>query len=281
MSYHFYKMHGCGNDYIYFDTWQQPIPQPGVLSRQISHRHFGVGGDGIVLIGPSHIADAQMRMFNTDGSEGRMCGNAIRCVGRFLYEKKGLQRDTLTVETLSGVKTLHMHTQQGQVTGVTVDMGLPILDPPSIPVELPGSQVVDHPLRVADQDFRITCVSMGNPHCVIFVQQDPFSLNLPRLGPCFEKHPLFPQGVNTEFVRVLSPTHLQMRVWERGSGETWACGTGACATAVAAILNGHSPQGQDIRLSLRGGDLTIRWEGKQVWMTGPATFVFEGEWPEQ
>jgi diaminopimelate epimerase len=281
MGYHFYKMHGCGNDYIYFDCFQREIPKPEQLSIKLSDRHFGVGGDGAVLICPSNTADAKMRMFNADGSEGKMCGNAIRCVGKYLYERRNIHKDPMTVETLSGIKTLHMETKAGKVQQVTVAMGAPGLAPQDLPVLLPGDQVVNRQVQVGEETYAITCVSMGNPHCVVFVEDSPMQLPLEQIGPKFEKHPMFPQGVNTEFVRVISPHELEMRVWERGSGETWACGTGACATAVAAVLNGHCPRGEEILLHLRGGDLRICWKENQVYMTGPATFVFEGELMEE
>lgn len=275
MTYSFTKMQGCGNDYLYFNCFDQPVEHPEQLSVTLSDRHFGVGGDGIVLIGPSAAADAQMRMFNADGSEGNMCGNAIRCVGKYLYDRGIVKKEVLTVETKSGVKSLALHLKGGQVDTVTVQMGKAVLYPPEIPVRIDKPIVVGEPVRIGSAEYAVTCVSMGNPHCVVFCE-DPYTVDLPRLGPEFENHPLFPQRVNTEFVQVNSPSLLTMRVWERGSGETWACGTGACAAAVAAVLNGHCDQNEDIAVKLRGGTLTIRYTDEQVYMTGPARVVFEG-----
>lgn len=272
----FTKMHGCGNDYIYFNCFAQQVDDPEALSRRISDRHFGVGGDGIVLICPSQSADAKMRMFNADGSEGKMCGNATRCIGKYLYERGIAQKPVVTLETRSGIKTLRLTVQNEQVTAVQVDMGAPILTPAQIPVRLEGERAVAVQAQLAGKLQTFTCVSMGNPHCVLFVD-DVAGLDLERIGPGYEKDPLFPEQVNTEFVRVIDDHTLEMRVWERGSGETWACGTGACATAVAAVLNGHCKMDTDITIHLRGGDLVIRYTGQTVLMTGPATTVFEGE----
>ena len=269
-------MHGIGNDYIYFDCFDGELPDPSAVSVKLSDRHFSVGGDGVVMICASHIADAQMRMFNADGSEGKMCGNAIRCIGKYLYEIKGMQKDILTVETLSGVKTLHIHAENGKVISVTVDMGRAILSPDEIPALFEGERVVNAPLIVNGTTYRVTVVSMGNPHCVVF-GGDPYQLDLNKIGPQFENHPAFPERVNTEFVRVLGKNDLEMRVWERGSGETWACGTGACAVAVAAVLNGYADEGADITVRLRGGNLLIRYTGENVLMTGPAEIAFKGE----
>ena len=269
-------MHGIGNDYIYFDCFDGELSDPSSVSIKLSDRHFSVGGDGIVMICASRIADAKMRMFNADGSEGKMCGNAIRCIGKYLYEIKGIQKDVLTVETLSGIKTLHIHAENGKVTSVTVDMGRAILFPDEIPALFEGERVVNAPLIVNGTTYRVTAVSMGNPHCVVF-GGDPYALDLEKIGPQFENHPAFPERVNTEFVRVLSKNDLEMRVWERGSGETWACGTGACAVAVAAVLNGYADEGADITVHLRGGNLVICYTGDTVLMTGPAEIAFKGE----
>lgn len=276
MKLHFTKMQGCGNDYIYFDCLQAPLPQPEQISRLLSDRHFGVGGDGIVLVCPSDKADAKMRMFNIDGSEGNMCGNAIRCVGKYLYDSGIVSRERLTIETRSGIKTLQLNIREGKVDTVRVDMGRAVFEPARIPVLLPGELAADVPIEIAGQTYRMTCVSMGNPHAVVFVE-DPEGLDLPVIGPLFEHHPLFPERVNTEFVRIDGPGVLTMRVWERGSGETFACGTGACAAASAAVLRGFCEKGQDILVHLRGGDLTICCSDETVYMTGPAVKVFEGE----
>lgn len=284
MNLPFIKMHGCGNDYIYFDriTHTDLFPDPEKLAVALSDRRFGIGGDGIVLICPSTVADVRMRMFNADGSEGNMCGNAIRCVGKYCAEAGIVTGDSLTVETRSGIKTLALTRDAGgAVTGVRVDMGAPILVPAAVPVSLTGGPVIARPTVVAGGKYTITTVSMGNPHCVLFSGQgwnfDLASLDLEKIGPAFEHDPLFPERVNTEFAVVEGPTSIAMRVWERGSGETWACGTGACATAVAAVACGLSPRNADITLHLRGGDLTIRYTDETVYMTGPATEVFRGE----
>lgn len=278
MKLSFTKMHGCGNNYIYFNCFEQTIADPEALSIRLSEPHFGIGGDGIILINPSDRADAQMRIFNADGSEGKMCGNGIRCVGKYLYDNGMVDgRTTITVDTLSGVKTLTLSVQNGKMETACVDMGAAILTPRDIPVDLDGEIAVDAPLVVDEKVYHITCVSMGNPHCVIFLDEDVDTLDLTRIGPKFEHHPLFPERVNTEFVNVMPDGSLKMRVWERGSGETWACGTGACAVGVAACLNGHAHKGEDITVHLRGGDLTIHYTDQTVLMTGAATTVFEGE----
>lgn len=273
----FTKMQGCGNDYIYFNCFQHKIPEPEALAIRLSDRHFGVGGDGIILICPSRRADAEMRMFNADGSQGRMCGNGIRCVGKYLYDH-GLvgDRRELLVDTLSGVKGLHLNVVDGAVETVRVDMGPAVLTPQAIPVRLKGDRVVDAPLSIGGRDYQICCVSMGNPHCVVFLEEDVDTMDLTAIGPGFEGHPLFPERINTEFVNVLPDRSLKLRVWERGSGETWACGTGACAAGVAAVLHGWAARGEDIPIHLRGGDLTVCCTEETVLMTGPAVTVFEG-----
>ncbi|MGI6199254.1 MAG: carbamoyl-phosphate synthase large subunit [Christensenellales bacterium] len=271
----FVKMEGCGNDYIYFDCFKQQVTGPESLSVTLSDRHFGIGGDGVVLIMPSQVADARMRMFNLDGSEGRMCGNAIRCVGKYLYEHHLVDREEITVETLSGVKRLKLYSRYGKVSSATVDMGPAELVPARIPVALPGERAIDVPIEVEGVPYRITCVSMGNPHCVVFLPQ-LHTLDMNRIGPAFEYHPLFPERVNTEFIQVIDRNTLKMRVWERGSGETWACGTGACAAAVAAVLNGYCNKNENITVKLTGGDLIIRYTDEAVYMTGNCTTVFEG-----
>lgn len=276
MKLQFTKMHGCGNDYIYFDCFEQKIADPEELSRRLSRYHFGIGGDGIILIEPSECADARMRIFNQDGSEGKMCGNGIRCVGKYLYDSGLARKEEIAVETQSGIRVLQMQVQDGQVTGVTVNMGQAELAPERIPVSLPGSEIIGMPVSIDGKEWEITCVSMGNPHCVVFCE-DPDSLDLTKVGPKFEKAPIFPEGVNTEFIRVIDRKTLQMRVWERGSGETLACGTGACASAVAAILRGYCDRKEEITVRLKGGELKIRWDLEAVWMTGPAETVFTGE----
>ena len=278
MKLSFTKMHGCGNNYIYFNCFDQTVPDPGELSVRLSEPHFGIGGDGIILISPSDKADAQMRIFNADGSEGKMCGNGIRCVGKYLYDNGMTDgRTTVTVDTLSGVKTLELTVKDGKMLSARVDMGAAILKPHDIPVDLEGDTEIGAPLVVDEKVYHITCVSMGNPHCVIFLPEDIDGLDLARIGPKFEHHALFPERVNTEFVNVLPDGSLKMRVWERGSGETWACGTGACAVGVAAVLMGHAAKDEDITVHLRGGDLTVRYTDETVFMTGAATTVFKGE----
>lgn len=279
MKLRFTKMHGCGNDYVYVNCFEEEVKDPVSLSIAISDRHFGVGGDGLVLICPSDRADAKMRMFNADGSEGKMCGNAIRCVGKYLYDHGIVRKTTVTIETLSGIKTLELFLKDGKVDSAQVNMGPAILIPSEIPVNLPGEQAVAVPVKIAGEEHTITCVSMGNPHCIVF-GGDPYELDLPKIGPLFENDPLFPERVNTEFIEVLDDHTLNMRVWERGSGETWACGTGACAAAVAAVLNGFCKKGKDISVRLRGGELTIRYTDEAVFMTGKAMEVFHGEWDQ-
>ena len=274
MKRKFIKMEGAGNDYIYFDCLHEPLASPEALAVRLSDRHKGIGGDGIVLICPSGIADAKMRMFNADGSEGKMCGNAIRCVGKYLYECGAARREELSIETLSGVKKLKLYPENGIVPRVRVDMGAAEFDAEKVPVLLPARQIIDYPVQIAGETHRITCVSMGNPHCVVF--ENPDSLDLSQIGPLFESAPLFPERINTEFVQKIGERTLKMRVWERGSGETLACGTGACAAAAAAVAQGIFPRGEDIEVRLRGGTLTIN-VGDTVFMTGEAKIVFTGE----
>lgn len=281
MKRKFVKMHGCGNDYIYFDCLENDLYDPETLSIILSDRHFGIGGDGIVLICPSAVADAKMRMFNADGSEGKMCGNAIRCVGKYLFDHKITEKTELDIETLSGVKHLTLHPENGKVKTVRVDMGKAALNPESLPVRLEGEKIADREVDVAGGRYRITCVSMGNPHCVLFTNDwenfDIDHFEMDTLGPKFEADPLFPERVNTEFVKLLPDGTLRMRVFERGSGETFACGTGACAAAVAAVETGLKKKGEPITVRLRGGELTIVYTDDGVQMTGPATEVFTGE----
>ena len=269
-------MHGCGNDYIYFDCFHQKIEDPAGLSRNLSRQHFGIGGDGIILIGPSDTADAQMRIFNKDGSEGKMCGNGIRCTAKFLYDTGLVPKETMTIDTLSGIKTLRLSVKEGKTELVTVDMGPAEFRPEKIPVLIPGSEVIGSLLEVGGKERRITCVSMGNPHCVIF-GDDPDTIDLEREGTAVAASPIFPEGVNVEFIHLAGRNTLKMRVWERGSGETLACGTGACAAACAAVRNGLCEKGEEILVHLTGGDLRIRMTDETVWMTGGATLVFTGE----
>ena len=270
----FTKMHGIGNDYVYVDCFSQTVADPAGLARRVSPRRTGIGSDGLILICPSSIADCRMEMYNADGSRGQMCGNGIRCVGKYAYEHGLARRESLRIETDAGVKLLRLHTDRGAVVRVTVDMGEPILEGPRIPVAAEG-RVVNVPLQVGTDTYRITCVSMGNPHCVVFTP-DVEALALAQLGPQFEHHPFFPQRVNTEFISVLARDALRMRVWERGSGETAACGTGACAALVAAVLNGKTDRRAIVHLN--GGDLDIEWNAdNHVLMTGAAEEVFTGE----
>ncbi len=274
----FTKMHGIGNDYVYVDCLQQRPADPAALAQRLSPRRTGIGADGLILICPSTLADCRMEMYNADGSRGEMCGNGIRCVGKYAFEHGLSRANPMRVETDAGIKTLALDIADGSVRRVTVDMGEPILDGPAIPVAAEG-RVIDWPFEILGQAYRITCVSMGNPHCVVFVDSVA-ALDLPRLGPAFERHAFFPQRVNTEFVEVQSPTELRMRVWERGSGETAACGTGACAVVVAAVLNDRSARRAQVHLN--GGDLDIEWRAADghVLMTGPAEEVFHGELAE-
>jgi diaminopimelate epimerase len=276
----FTKMQGAGNDYIYVDCFRQPMPHdPAGLSRAVSDRHFGVGGDGLILICPSDKADARMRMFNADGSEAEMCGNGVRCVAKFVYDHGLVRKPTLCVETGRGVLTLELEVAAGAVRQVRVEMGEPILAAAQIPTTLPGDPPQDVPLEVGGQPLRVTCVSMGNPHCITFVDEITDAQVL-GLGPQVERHPAFPRRVNAEFVRVNRPDDVTVRVWERGSGETLACGTGACAVAVAGVLTGRTQR--RVTAHLPGGDLRLHWSeaDNHVYMTGPAVEVFSGDWPD-
>lgn len=276
----FTKMHGISNDYIYINCMNGQPECPQHLSVEMSDRHIGVGGDGIILICPSEIADFKMRIFNADGSEAKMCGNGSRCVGKYVYDYGLTDKTRITLETLSGIKVLSLHLRDGKVDTVTVDMGEPVLTPCEIPVRHDGDSMIDHKVISAGKEYRLTAVSMGNPHGVIF-GADPDSLPLEAIGPGLECHDMWQDRANIEFASVLSPSEIKMRVWERGSGETMACGTGACATAVAAVLNGLT--GRRVTVHLRGGDLTIEWrpDDNHVYMTGSATTVFEGTYERQ
>ena len=275
----FTKMHGCGNDYVYVNLIEETIADPAQLSIAVSDRHFGIGSDGLITIGPSDVADFRMRIYNADGSEAEMCGNGIRCVAKYVYDHELTSQTTITVETGAGIKTLDLLVENGKVTQVTVDMGEPILAPEEIPVIAEGMRVVDEPILVDGKEWRMTCVSMGNPHAVVFVD-DVANLELEKYGPDFENHTRFPKRTNTEFVQVHSRTEASMRVWERGSAETWACGTGTCASVMACILNGYTDN--KVLVHLRGGDLVIEYnpDNNHIYMTGPATEVFQGVYGE-
>lgn len=275
----FSKMHGIGNDYIYINCFQETVTDPEKLSIFMSNVRFGVGSDGLVLILPSEVADFRMRIFNADGSEAMMCGNATRCVGKYVYEHGMTNKTEVSLETNSGIKylTLYVNEATNKVDAVKVNMGKAILKPAEIPVADDGDRFIAKPVVVDGVSYDMTCVSMGNPHAVVFLPEID-SLDLEKIGPSFEHHPLFPNRVNTEFIRVIDDHTLQMRVWERGSGETFACGTGACAAAVASVLNGYCKREQEILIHLRGGDLRIIYHNDEsVTMIGPATFIFEGK----
>lgn len=272
----FTKMNGCGNDYVYINGIVEKVENPKELAKKVSDRHFGIGSDGLILIVPSDKADFCMRMFNADGSEGEMCGNGIRCVAKYVYDHKMTDKTEISVETKAGIKYLDLTVEDEKVTKVKVDMGEPILEPKKIPVRSEKKRVVNEPIAVAEKAWNMTCVSMGNPHAVVFVE-DTGSLEIEKYGPLFENHELFPNRTNTEFVQVLNRNEINMRVWERGSGETLACGTGTCASVVACILNGYTDE--KVLVHLLGGDLEIKYEKttNHVFMTGPAETVFEGE----
>ena len=272
----FTKMHGCGNDYVYVNLFEEKLDDPAEVSIKVSDRHFGIGSDGLITIGPSDKADFRMRIYNADGSEAEMCGNGIRCVAKYVYDHHLTDKTEITVETGAGVLTLQLFTENGKVLKVRVDMGEPILTPADIPVVADGDKVIDEPIEVGGKTWHMTCVSMGNPHAVVVVD-DTANFPLETYGPLFENHERFPKRTNTEFVQIISPTEANMRVWERGSAETWACGTGTCACVMACILNGKTED--KVLVHLRGGDLTIEYDrsSNHVFMTGPATEVFSGE----
>ena len=273
----FTKMQGIGNDYVYVNCFEETVADPERVSEIISDRHFGIGADGLVLIMPSDKADFRMRMFNADGSEGNMCGNATRCIGKFVYDNHLTDKTNITLETRSGIKKLILYPENGKVKTVLVDMGKAVLKPADIPMNVSGDTFINKPITVDGKEVFITAVSMGNPHAVTYVD-DVDSLELEKIGPSFENHPLFPERVNTEFIKILDESTMQMRVWERGSGETWACGTGACAATAASVLNGYFPHDKEITVKLRGGDLFITYKSDgTVLMRGPAETVFTGE----
>ncbi len=273
----FTKMHGTGNDYVYVNCFKETVNDPEYVSRIVSDRHFGIGSDGLVLIMPSEKADFRMRMFNADGSEGMMCGNASRCIGKYVYDNRLTDKTEISLETKSGIKYLRLFVKDGLTETVEVDMGEAILKPSLIPMKADGETFINKPIEVNGKACNITAVSMGNPHCVIFTSGID-SLDLEKIGTNFENHPLFPERVNTEFCEIIDDHTVKMRVWERGSGETWACGTGACASAVASVLCGHCKRGEEITLILRGGILKITYkQDGRVLMRGPAAKVFDGE----
>jgi diaminopimelate epimerase len=273
----FTKMHGCGNDYVYVNGFQETVEDPAAAARFVSDRHFGIGSDGLILIRPSDCADFEMDMYNADGSAGAMCGNGIRCVAKYVYDYGLTDKTQITVSTRSGIKHLDLSVKDGKVFQVRVNMGSPELTASRIPVRSDTEQAIDRPILIGGREYRYTAVSMGNPHAVVFLDTLD-GLEIEKTGPLFEHHPDFPDRVNTEFIQVLDDTTIKMRVWERGSGETLACGTGACAAAVASILNGRV-KGEDISVRLLGGTLQIRWDRERnlVFMTGPAETVFDGE----
>lgn len=273
----FTKMHGIGNDYVYVNCFQETVKEPAEVARLVSDRHFGIGSDGLILIRPSKVADCYMEMYNADGSRSAMCGNGIRCVAKYIYDHGLTDKTEVDVETAAGIKHIVLTIRDGKVWKACVDMGEPILAPEKIPVVGEGDRLVHEPIVVNDTEYRMTCVSMGNPHAVVFLEENLDTLEIEKIGPAFENHERFPERVNTEFMNVIDRQTMQLRVWERGSGETWACGTGTCASVVASVLNGLTER--KVLVHLLGGDLEIHWneEDNHVYMTGPATEVFEGE----
>lgn len=276
MNMKFTKMHGCGNDYVYVDCTNEMIENPSEVSKYVSDRHFGIGSDGLILICSSETADFRMAMYNADGSEGAMCGNGIRCVAKYVYDKGLTDKKNISIETKSGIKELELTVEDGKVSLVKVNMGAPILNAKDIPVDVDTEKCIDSDINIDGKDYKITCVSMGNPHAVTFIDEDVKTFPIEKIGPKVENHPMFPDRVNTEFVQVLNRHEVNMRVWERGSGETLACGTGTCATVVACVLNGLTDD--EVTVHLLGGDLFIKYdrENDTVWMTGPAVIAFEG-----
>ncbi len=273
----FTKMHGLGNDYVYVNCFEEKAENPSKLAVWISDRHFGVGSDGLILIKPSKCADFEMEMYNADGSRGEMCGNGIRCVAKYVYDKGLTDKEHISIDTLAGVKYLDLTIENGEVSLVRVDMGTPEFAPKKIPVRSEKENMIRQKLIAGGREYQVTCVSMGNPHCVVFLDEDVRELDLAEIGPAFEHHLSFPERINTEFINVIDKKTLRMRVWERGSGETLACGTGACASAVAAVVNGWTEE--EVTVKLLGGDLKIHYDREKntVYMTGPAAIVFDGE----
>ena len=274
----FTKMHGIGNDYVYVNCFEETVKDPAAVARYVSDRHFGIGSDGLILIKPSDVADCEMDMYNLDGSQGAMCGNGIRCVAKYVYDYGIVKKENISVSTKSGIKYLDLTVRDGKVALVRVNMGSPVLTASQIPVVSSTEEMINAPLKVNGETYYITAVSMGNPHAIVYMT-DVDHLDIGEIGPYFENHMAFPDRVNTEFVEVLDDHTLKMRVWERGSGETLACGTGACAVAVASILNGHVDGEKPVTVKLLGGDLEIFWDRQEnlVYMTGPAATVFDGE----
>ena len=273
----FTKMHGAGNDYIYVNGATETIKDRPAFSIKVSDRHFGIGSDGLIVIDPSDKADFKMDMYNADGSQGKMCGNGIRCVAKYVYDNGLTDKDEVAIETLSGIKYIKLKIENGKAVAATVNMGKPILKAGEIPTKFEGDTVVSQKLSISEKSYDVTCVSMGNPHCILYVD-DVKTLDLEKIGPDFENHPMFPERINTEFIHIISETEMDMRVWERGSGETLACGTGACAAVVASVLNGFCKRDSEVKVNLIGGTLYIKWtESGEVYMTGPATTVCTGE----
>ncbi len=273
----FAKMQGTGNDYIYVNCFDESIDDPPAAAKILSDRHFGIGSDGLVLILPSDIADFRMDIYNSDGSRAKMCGNAARCVAKYVCDSKMTDKDMISLETLGGIRYINVYKECGKVTSAQVNMGAPILKNRDIPVLIESDTVVSQPLEVGGRVYPVTCLSMGNPHCVVF-SKNIDSVNIQKIGAEFENHPAFPDRINTEFVQPLSASRIKMRVWERGAGETLSCGTGACAAAVACILNGYCKRDTDITVSLRGGELSVKWSADgDVYLTGSAQTVFTGE----
>lgn len=272
----FTKMEGLGNDYIYINGFEEVVEDKETLAVKLSDRHFGIGGDGVIFINPSEIADFEMEMYNADGSRSEMCGNGIRCVAKYVYDRKMTDKKELTIESFGKIKFIELSVKSEQVEMVRVNMGAPELEASLIPVESNQLRVIDEEIQVGDTSYKMTCVSMGNPHAVVFME-DVKNLELEKIGPLFEHHCRFPKRTNTEFVKVLDRNTVEMRVWERGTGETLACGTGSCATAVASILNGLTDN--KVTVKLLGGDLFIEWDREinRIFMTGPAKTVFEGD----
>ena len=273
----FTKMEGCGNDYVYVNGFEEKIDNPNEVAIAVSDRHFGIGSDGLIIINPSEVADFKMCMYNADGSEGKMCGNGIRCVAKYVYDFKLTDKDVITVETLSGIKTLKLKGENGKVKTVRVNMGAPILECDKVPVKYDDEKMINKPVKVDGKTFNITCVSMGNPHAVTFIN-DTDNLEIEKIGPKFENNEIFPDKVNTEFIQIIDKKTVKMRVWERGSGETFACGTGACASVVASVLNRLTEN--KVTVKLLGGELEIEYNQDEntVYMTGPARVVFTGEY---
>lgn len=274
----FTKMQGIGNDYVYINCFEETVKDPSAVARFVSDRHFGIGSDGLILIRPSQVADCEMDMYNLDGSQGAMCGNGIRCVAKYVFDHGIINKTSISIATKSGIKYVDLTVKDGKASLIRVNMGSPILQATQIPVVADTEQVIDAPIQVDGQEYHYTAVSMGNPHAIVYVE-DTDSLDLAKIGPSFENHVNFPDRINTEFVQILDEHTVKMRVWERGSGETLACGTGACAVAVASILNGHVSPDTPVTVKLLGGDLQIFWNRSEnlVYMTGSAVTVFDGQ----